>query len=130
MKLISPSDYIHQAAELMKTATKRVYLISMVVADHPETHELMAALEDAARRGVQVVVAADIFTFGEVSGSFLPVRYYSPNAKLTTKMAKTLRNAGVKFHWLGRGRISIFSGRTHSKWCVVDDTVFSFGGVN
>jgi len=130
MKLLLPSDYVHQAAEQMKHATKRIFLISMVIADHPETHELIAALEAAARRGVQVTVAGDIFTYGEVSGSLLPVRYYSPDAKLATKMAKTLRAAGVKFHWLGRGRLTIFSGRTHSKWCVIDDTSYVFGGVN
>lgn len=130
MKLLTPSEYVHQAAIQARNASKRIYLISMVIADHPETHELMDALKDAAKRGVKVVVAADIFTYGEVSGSFLPVRYYSPNAKLTTKMVKSLRTAGVKFHWLGHGRLSIFNGRTHSKWCVVDDTVYSFGGVN
>jgi len=130
MKLTLPSDYIHQAATLINEATDRIFLIAMVVADHPETHELIAALEAAAKRGVAVTVAADVFTYGEVNGSFLPVKYYSPNAKLATKMAKNLRAAGVKFHWLGRGRITLLSGRTHSKWCVIDNTVFTFGGVN
>jgi len=130
MKLLLPSDYVSQAAAQMRHAKKRIYLISMVIADHPETHELIAELEAAALRGVTVIVAADVFTYGEVNGSFLPIKYYSPNAKLATHMAKKLRAAGVKFHWLGRARLTIWSGRTHSKWCVVDDTVFTFGGVN
>jgi cardiolipin synthase len=130
MKLLLPPNYVSQAAADVRKATKRVYLISMVIADHPATHELIAELEAAAKRGVTVHVAADIFTYGEVSGSFLPLRYNSPNAKLVTKMAKTLRAAGVKFHWLGRARLTIFNGRTHSKWCVVDDTCYVFGGVN
>ena len=45
-------------------------------------------------------------------------------------MVKTLKKAGVKFHWLGRGHVTVYHGRTHSKWCVVDDMVFTFGGVN
>lgn len=130
MKLLLPDDYVSQAAADVRKATKRVYLISMVIADHPATHELIAEIEAAAKRGVTVHVAADVFTYGEVSGSFLPLRYNSPNAKLVTRMAKTLRAAGVKFHWLGRARLTIFNGRTHSKWCTVDDICYVFGGVN
>jgi cardiolipin synthase len=130
MKLVSPIEYVAQAAELVRNAKKRVYLVSMVMADHPNTNELLTAIKSTAERGIKVNVAADIFTFGEVSGGFLPIRYYSPGSKNTTTMVKVLKKAGVTFHWLGRGRITIFNGRTHSKWCVIDDTVFCFGGVN
>jgi len=130
MKLVSPTEYVAQAADLVRNAKERVYLISMVMADHPNTNELFSELKKAAQRGVQVTVAADIFTFGEVSGGFFLLNYYSPASKETNTMVKILKKAGVRFHWLGRGRATLFSGRTHSKWCVVDDTVFCFGGVN
>jgi len=130
MKLVLPPDYVAQATELVNKATKRVYLIAMVVADHPATHELIVALENAAKRGVAVTVTADIFTYGEVSGGFLPIKYYSPGVKEVNHMVKSLKAAGVKFLWLGRGHITLLNGRTHSKWCVVDDTCFVFGGVN
>lgn len=130
MKLVSPTEYVAQAAELVRNAKTRVYLISMVMADHPHTNELMTAMKDAAKRGVEVVVTADIFTFGEINDSFLPIRYYSPGSKETNQMVKVLKKSGVKFHWLGRSRTTIFNGRTHSKWCVIDDNVFCFGGVN
>lgn len=102
----------------------------MVIADHENTHELVHELEEAAKRGVEVYVAADIFTYGEVSGGFLPLRYYSPGAKDTNRMVRALKRSGVRFAWLGRARVTLFNGRTHSKWCIVDDTIFSFGGVN
>lgn len=130
MKLVSPPDYVEQATELVKKAEKRIFLISMVIADHPATHKLMVAIEEAARRGVKVAVTADIFTYGEVSGGFLPIRYYSPGVKAVNHMVKQLKEAGVKFLWLGRGHMTILNGRTHSKWCVVDNTCFVFGGVN
>jgi len=130
MKLLLPHDYISKAAEDVRNATERIFIISMVIADHPATHLLISELEAAARRGVSVTVAADIFTYGEINGSFLPLRYNSPNAKLVTKMAKTLRAAGVKFHWLGRARLTILNGRTHSKWSVIDNVCYVFGGVN
>lgn len=130
MKLVLPPDYVAQAAALVQQATRRVSLIALVIADHPATHDLIAALEAAAQRGVTVSVAADIFTYGEVSGSFLPVRYYNKQSRAATNMAKRFKTAGVKFHWLGNGHMTLLNGRTHSKWCVVDDTVFTFGGVN
>lgn len=130
MKLISASDYIDQATKAVERAEKRAYLLSMVVADHPKTHPLLAALEAAALRGVEVVIMADVFTFGEVSGGFLPIRYYSRGVRETNRMVRRLKKAGVKFVWLGSSRITLFNGRTHTKWCIADDTVFSFGGVN
>jgi len=130
MKLVTPNEYVAQAAALVRNAKKRVYLISMVMADHPNTNELFTELKAAAKRGVEVTVGADIFTFGEVNGGWLPFRYYSPGTKDTNTMVKVLKKSGVKFHWLGRSRVTIFNGRTHSKWCVIDDTSFVFGGVN
>lgn len=130
VKLISPTQYIREATEAVNAATRHVSIMSMVFADHEATRPLIAALEAAARRGVRVVVAADIFTYGEVSGGFLPFRYYSHGARHTNRMVKKLKRAGVRFHWLGRGRITLYHGRTHSKWCVVDDILFTFGGVN
>jgi len=130
MKLVLPTDYVEQATELVKKAKKRVFLISMVIADHPATHPLIEELMNAAKRGVSVTVTADIFTYGEVSGGFLPLRFYSPGVKDVNIMVKQMRSAGIKFLWLGRARATLLTGRTHTKWCVIDDTSFTFGGVN
>jgi len=130
MQLLSATEYVTQATRAIQQATNRVHVIAMVIADHDATHDFIIALQDAAKRGVTVTVAADIFTYGEVTGSFLPLRYYSKGGRSATSMAKKLKSAGVSFHWLGHGRVTIFNGRTHSKWCVVDDVSFVFGGVN
>ena len=130
VKLISPTQYIREATVAVQHAKTRVYLMSMVIADHESTHSLIAATEEAAKRGVEVVIAGDIFTFGEVGGGFLPFRYYTHGARNANRMVRKLKRAGVKFHWLGKGRITLYHGRTHSKWCIADDTIFSFGGVN
>lgn len=45
-------------------------------------------------------------------------------------MAKELKDAGAKFTWVGRFSAVPFSGRNHMKCLVVDDVVYSFGGVN
>ena len=130
MKLLLPYDYITQATEHIKKAKHRVSFISLVITEDGSTNELIDALAAAAKRGVEVRVAGDMFTYTELSGQFLPRRYFSKQVRSTTRMAKTLSNAGVHFNWLGRLNITTVSGRTHSKWCVVDNTVFTFGGVN
>lgn len=130
LTLVNPKDYVAEATELINRSKTRVVVIAMVVADHGRMRPMVDALVKAAERGVTVCVAADIFTYGEVNGSFLPIRYSSKGPRAATAMAKELKKAGVHFAWLGHGRITIFNGRTHSKWCVVDDTSFVFGGVN
>lgn len=130
MELLLPHDYITQATECIKQAKQRVSFISLVITEDSSTNHLIDALADAAKRGVDVHVAGDMFTYTELSGQFIPSHYLSKKVRSTTRMAKTLSNAGVHFNWLGRLNITTVSGRTHSKWCVVDDTVFSFGGVN
>lgn len=130
MKLLLPREYIREATDLINKATNKVAFLSMVLTDDESTDELVDALAAAAQRGVEVQVAGDMFTYTELSGQFIPSHYYSKRVRSTTRMARTLSHAGVDFHWLGRLNISTVSGRTHSKWCVIDDTVFSFGGVN
>jgi cardiolipin synthase len=129
-KMLLPSAYVSDAAKHIRTAKTRVSFLSMVVADDKTTDSLIDALSEAAERGVTVEVAADVFTYGELGGFIWPTRYRSKQSRATNAMSKQLVKSGVKFTWLGRSHSLIYSGRTHIKWCTVDDTVYSFGGVN
>lgn len=130
LKLILPQDYVHQATEQIKKATTRVSLLTMVLIHDHATDELLDALCDAAERGVEVKVAADSFTYTDFQGSYIPTTYRSKRVRDAMTMQKRFRAASAEFQWLGRLSMVAFSGRTHIKWCVVDDTVYSFGGVN
>lgn len=128
--LLLPKEYVADATKHIQQAKDRIVLLAMVVAQGPDTQGLVDAILEASRRGVTVLVAADVFTYGEINGTFLRNIYFSKKARAVTNMGKILRDAGVKFSWLGRAKSLIFSGRTHSKWCVIDDIVYTFGGVN
>lgn len=129
-KLLPATDYIKDAVETLKNVKSRAFLLSMVVAEDDSTNQLIEALKTAARRGVEVNIAADIYTYMELSGTFVPSHYYSKKVRATSRMTKSLSKSGAHFHWLGQSSMTLFTGRTHSKWCVIDDTVYVFGGVN
>ncbi len=129
-KLLLPQDYVKTATAHINRATRHVSFLCMMVTDDEATDDLIDALVAAAQRGVSVQVAIDTFTYGELGGHFIPLKYYTKQSRSTTKMAKELSKAGVHFTWLGRFSTLPFTGRTHSKCLIVDDTVYSFGGVN
>jgi cardiolipin synthase len=129
-KLLLPLEYVETATDHINRAKKHVSFLCMMVTDDTATDELIDALAAAAKRGVDVQVAADTFTYGELGGHFIPLKYYTKKTRTVTKMSRELIQAGVRFTWLGRFSTLPFTGRTHSKCLVVDDTVYSFGGVN
>lgn len=129
-KLLLPDEYVRAATKRISQAKQHIAFVSMIVADDQQTDELIDALVAAAKRGVRVEVAADTFTFGEFGGHLMPLKYYSDQSRRVKKMSRELRDAGAKFTWVGRFSAAPFSGRNHMKCLVVDNIVYSFGGVN
>ena len=105
--------------------------MSLILADDDTTHALITELMAAARRGVRVNIAADSFTYSEFGGYFSPLKRIKVRSRASTAMAKRLTQAGITFTWLGRSyKLNPFKGITHIKWAVVDNTTYTFGGVN
>ncbi|HET8690270.1 MAG TPA: phospholipase D-like domain-containing protein [Candidatus Saccharimonadales bacterium] len=125
-KLLLPEKYIDEAIKSINQAKSQINILTMSIIDETGSDKLLEAAKQAAKRGVKVSIAADTFTYTEPQkGSRVGDRLIAAQA-----MQRKLEKAGVKFHWLGRTSFFAAAGRTHSKWCVVDDTVYSFGGVN
>lgn len=129
-KLLLTDDYVRQATEAIRNATTRVTFMALMITDDDTTDEFIEALSDAADRGVSVNVAADMFTYGELGGHFVPFKFFTKESRETTTMVRRLTSKGVNFNWLGRFSATPVSGRTHIKLLVADNTVFSFGGIN
>ncbi|WP_084077327.1 phosphatidylserine/phosphatidylglycerophosphate/cardiolipin synthase family protein [Demequina sp. NBRC 110057] len=128
--LLAGPDYLADAVSRIATATRRVLITTLTLADDGKTGPLIAALEAAARRGVDVRVAADVFTYIDAAGTFLPRGHRTRRKRESSAMASRLARAGATFMWLGSERGLIWRGRTHTKFCVVDDVAYAFGGVN
>lgn len=129
-KLLISADYIVEATKAITAAKHRVLFMSLMFTDDDTTDEFVDALEAAAERGVNVQIAADTFTYGELGGHFVPSKFFTEKSRATTKVVRELTSKGITFNWLGRFSVTPMTGRTHIKCLVVDDTVFSFGGVN
>ena len=131
MKLLTTSQYIEDASHAIARSKKRVIVMTLCISRETETQAFMDSLLIAAKKGVDVQVAADTFTFSEFGGYFNPFKRLAVHSREAKKLSNTLRKNGASFRWLGGNwRINPFAGVTHVKWTVVDDTVYSFGGVN
>lgn len=129
-RILTPPEYLRDIVEKINRAQVRVCILAMMIVDDETTSPLINALEQAARRGVRVKMAADVFTYAELSGFIMPTRYRTKIGRDTDDTIKRLRKAGVDFTWLGMQSMTLLNGRTHSKWSVIDDTVYAFGGIN
>lgn len=128
--LLSTTDIIPDIVEKINNAKSEIVMISMVISDGRATEDLMKAIDNAAKRGVKVKMAADYFTFISLGGFLVFNHFRNKDLKRNSKTLKKLRENGVKFTWLGSTNWSIMNGRTHCKWITIDDFVYSFGGIN
>ncbi|MFZ1258266.1 MAG: phospholipase D-like domain-containing protein [Candidatus Saccharimonas sp.] len=130
--LIPAAQIAAQAVAAIAAAQSRICLISTTFrADDADSQSIVDALCAAGRRGVIVSVCADSYTYTEPKEFILRAPKRQPlRAFRAMKMERTLKQSGIDFHWLGSKSNIGFAGRTHSKWLVADDTVFSFGGTN
>jgi cardiolipin synthase len=129
-KLLITPEYIREATKAISGAKHRVIFMSLMFTDDDVTDDFVDALEAASERGVSVKIAADLFTYGELGGHFLPFKFFTEKSRATTSSVRALTKKGITFNWLGRFSATPFTGRTHIKYLIVDDIVFSFGGVN
>lgn len=129
-RLLTSQQYVDDAVREITRSRKRIYLLTMILNDDESTHELFKAIADAGRRGLDVYVMGDTFTYTELGGHFQLNKAYRQRIRSIANLRKQLASSGVNFKWLGGAASTLITSRTHTKWLVVDDIVYSFGGVN
>ncbi len=129
--LLTAPAYTKDLLKRINAATTRIAIVATTFhGDDAISNALIDALCDAADRGVYVSVGADAFTYIEPKGSIFGAKGHSMRAIKAHKVQRKLKKHGAEFHWLGRMSNFIFAGRTHSKWTIIDDMIYSFGGIN
>ena len=131
-KLLIANEYARDLVKAIQAAKIDIAITSTTFrADDPLSTAIVDALCDAGDRGVAVSLCIDTFTYLEPKEFLLRAPKRHPaRAVRAIQLQHKLKSHGVMFHWLGRKASSIIYGRTHSKWAIIDDTVYSFGGVN
>ncbi len=131
-KLLTADEYAHDLAKVIAKAKAEIAITTTTFRDDdPRSHEIVEALCAAADRGVAISVCVDTFTYLEPKEFLLRSPKRQPaRAMRALQLERKLKQHGIIFRWLGRKANTVIYGRTHSKWVVVDDYVYSFGGVN
>jgi phosphatidylserine/phosphatidylglycerophosphate/cardiolipin synthase-like enzyme len=123
--LIPSADYLAELLAAIPNARHRIVLAAMVFSEGSLMHKLFVALEQAAQRGVGVHVLLDIFTKHWISS-----RNRTTPWKTTREALADLERRGVRVSVYGRIGLNPTAGRCHLKLGIIDDQVFSFGGIN
>lgn len=103
---------------------------AMILVWGERTAPLFDALKDAVTRGVEVRILLDNYT--RLSGRYnlqpRPTRNHRIHRTFAT--LEELSSLGATVYCFGKIGLVPYKGRCHVKASVIDDTYFSFGGVN
>jgi cardiolipin synthase A/B len=129
-KLLPAPEYYGRLQKVIALAKRRVVIEAMVVLMDGRTEVFVPLLLDMLRRGVKVRIVGDIYSHFESQTASIANRGPHFSWKKTMLATEQLREAGAEVVYFGKLGINPFSGRCHTKITVIDDTVFTFGGVN
>jgi phosphatidylserine/phosphatidylglycerophosphate/cardiolipin synthase-like enzyme len=121
--------YIKALLASIPGAQKRVIIQSGDLRWGRHLSAFLPLLVDARHRGVEVRIIGDMYSkyLGTVPH---PNRGESPAWKDVVKVNTSLREQDIPVIYIGKLGINPFKRRLHSKITIVDDRIFTFGGVN
>lgn len=129
MRFLSADEYYNALAVGIAKAKTRVIIHSMDIRWGPHIEIFIPLLLDAAKRGLEVRIVGD--QFSKFQANILHVkRAGTNNWRYMTKINDQLQAAGIHITFVGKLGVNPFSGRTHSKITILDDRIFTFGGIN
>lgn len=128
MQLVKAADYPHTLCKTIQQAQHRVVLAAMQIMADDGTEPIFMALAEALQRGIQVHIMVDVF--------YRALLDTSQRRRRRRVIAQTdhwfarLQQLGATVVVYGKLGLNPFKGRSHLKITVIDDAVFSFGGIN
>lgn len=129
MRFLSAPDYYQALRHCLPKASQRIIIHAMDIRWGPHIEVFVPLLVAAAKRGVEVRIVGDMYSRFQANMPQLR-RSGSNNWTYVSGINQQLQAAGVQVTFVGKIGINPFSGRTHSKITLVDDRIFTFGGVN
>ncbi|HSX32038.1 MAG TPA: phospholipase D-like domain-containing protein [Candidatus Saccharimonadales bacterium] len=130
LQVLAADNYHAALVKAITKAKKRVVLAAMVVVWGERTAPVFEAVKEAVQRGVQVTILLDNYTRLSSRYHLQPRITRNERIERTFKTLEELSSLGATIHCFGKIGIVPYKGRCHVKISVIDDTFFSFGGVN
>lgn len=132
MNLCSAAQYERELELGIDEARDHIFIASMMMlADSETTERILLKLIAATTRGVKVTVIVDAYI--RLFGAKGAVALIGNNAKIlqrTLSLLHELELGGGEVVVTGKLGMNPYRGRYHIKASVIDDMVYSFGGVN
>lgn len=128
--VITAADYYTALLEQIPAARKRVVIHSMGILWGPKSEAVLPLLHDALDRGVEVRIVGDIYSKVEANLPRLRRGDGTPRWSHTLAVNTELRAHGAHISYIGKIGFNPFKGRCHSKVTIIDNNVYTFGGVN
>lgn len=129
-ELLEAERYYTSLLQDIPTAKKRIVIAAMTILWGGRTGPIFVMLQDALKRGVQVTVLLDNYTR---LVRFMPLKTPPSGKERLQQTFRTLENLsaqGAKVFNFGKIGLIPQKGRCHVKITLIDDTSYSFGGVN
>lgn len=130
LRLITATSYYDALVKEIPRAKKRIVITAMEVLWGPRTEALLPLFYDALNRGVEVRIVGDIFSKIEANVPRLHRGDGTPKWSHTLTVNTELRAHGAHITYVGKLGFNPFKRRCHSKITLIDDIVYSFGGIN
>ena len=132
MKLLDAPIYQTSLTKAISKANSRIVLASMIFLREPAIDAIFLVLEQALRRGVAVTIVIDAynkFLFTEDT-NLLKLGALRQRAKETYAYLRQLQELGGTVIHVSKINHKLFKDRFHTKFSVIDNTVYFAGGVN
>lgn len=110
-------------------AKQRIVIHSMALYWGERTLPIARLLEDAVKRGIEVRIVGDTYCKFELRTRPLMETGSYPWRK-TAVINKRLQDLGVRVTYMGKIGINPFKNRCHSKITLIDNYIWTFGGIN
>ena len=129
-ELLGAEDYYKALLTEVPNAKKRIVIAAMVVLWGERSAPIFIMLKDAIKRGVKVTILLDNYTRLPALYGLSPKSSRRERIKQTMHALEELSKLGAHVYCFGKIGFPPYKGRCHVKVTIIDDTSYSFGGVN
>lgn len=130
MRLLSADEYWNTLLTSIAGARRRVILHAMDIRWGERIDALVPVLLEAAARGTEVRLVGDMYSKFQAYAPRLHRGKAIKNWRQIQAVNERLRGHGVHVTYVGKVGLNPYKHRTHSKINIVDDRIFTFGGIN